>query len=155
MNYNEAQEEKKYFCSECNSQVQLSDKVCPKCGESLEETIIEPLGTKNDAQGLRKQVGFFLRLPFVLFLGLLWVIYCWWWIAAFGIIMTLIILILYQILYPILYAFVWLYYAFINSSDQVLPNYWKNYPDNLYDWCKSCIKLGFPTLQRWLLEGEE
>ena len=39
MNQNKSQDEKEYFCSECNTQVQLSDKVCPKCGESLEETV--------------------------------------------------------------------------------------------------------------------
>jgi hypothetical protein len=43
--------------------------------------------------------------------------------------------------------------AFLNSPDPVLPEYWKDYP-----WCylhriENCVKLGFPTLSRWLLTG--
>jgi len=108
---------------------------------------------KTEVPEFRRQFGILLRLPVVLFLALLWLLYIWWWIAAFGVVVTVALLILQPILYPILYALTWLILAFGNSGDPVLPNYWKNYPDSYFDWCRSCLKLGFPSLQRWLLEG--
>jgi hypothetical protein len=108
---------------------------------------------KTEVPEFRRQVGIILRLPIVLFLGILWVLYIWWWIAGFGIATTIILLVLHPIVYPILYVLIWIILAFDNSAEPVLPNYWKNYPDNYFEWCQRCLKLGFPTLRRWLLEG--
>jgi hypothetical protein len=101
----------------------------------------------------RRLTGILLRFPIVLFLFLLWVIYVWWWIAAFGLSTAVVLLILQPLLYPFLYGIEWVLLAFTNSGNPVLPNYFKNYPDGYVTWCKECFKLGFPTLRRWLVQG--
>lgn len=106
----------------------------------------------NEAD-FRKQVGVILRAPVVLILGLLWVVYVWWWVAGLGVAAGLAMLLLHPIAYPIAYALTWLAHAFENSSEPVLPNYWEVYPDRYVDLCMNSLRLGFPTLQRWLLTG--
>lgn len=101
----------------------------------------------------RKQVGFALRLVVVLVLGALWVAYIWWWLAGVGLLVSIAILILHPFVYPVLYVLVWIDLAFNNRPGPVLPGYWDNYPDRYFNWCWRCLRFGFPTLRRWLLEG--
>ena len=109
---------------------------------------------------LRQSVGILLRFPVVVFLGFYWVLMVWWWIACLGLACSIALLAL-MVLLPVLYPFAWclsfLILAFKNSSDPVLPGYWDGYPDKYLKWSESCIrhciKLGFPTLHRWLREG--
>jgi hypothetical protein len=107
----------------------------------------------NDQLEFRKQFGVLLRLPIVGLLGLSWVFYFWWWLASIGIAIAVAILVLRPLLYPVLYAFTWLFLAFANSNEKVLPDYWEQYPAVYIEWCKKSLKLGFPTLRRWLLQG--
>jgi len=101
----------------------------------------------------RRLVGILLRLPVVVSLGGLWVACIWWWIVGLSFMLATLVLIMFPILYPLAWCVEWLALAFKNSGDPVLPEYWKGYPDKYVDWCRTCIKLGFPTLRRWLMEG--
>ena len=107
----------------------------------------------SEVPEFRKTIGVLLRFPIVAFLGFLWTVYVWSWIAGGSIVLTVVLLIVQPLIYPILWPLTWLALAFGNSGDPVLPNYWTNYPDSYLNWCGRCLKLGFPTLQRWLLEG--
>jgi len=103
---------------------------------------------------IRKAVGILLRLPIVALLGLLWAVYIWSVIVAFAISVSVVLLILHPLAYPILYVLTWLAMAFQNDShSEVLPGYFEHYPECYFDWCLRCIKLGFPTLYRWLSKG--
>ena len=102
---------------------------------------------------LRKQMGIVLRFPVVAILTILWIIYLWWWIAGIGVAFSLIILILRPPAYPILFFITWLCLAFSNSKAQVLPGYWDEYPKKHFEGIFNSLKLGFPTLWRWLTEG--
>ncbi len=59
---NEPELEKKYDCSECGTAVGEDDKVCPKCGGSLEETIISPPQNHHGAVQFLKIFLFALML---------------------------------------------------------------------------------------------
>ncbi len=107
----------------------------------------------EDRQLLRKQIGVALRFPIVALLCFLWIVYLWWWIAGIGIVVAIVMLILRPPAYPILYIFTWLYLAFLNSKDPVLHGYWDDYPGKYIEWCAKSLKLGFPKLHRWLVEG--
>ena len=102
---------------------------------------------------MRSVVGMCLRLPIVVFVGLLWMVYLWWVIVVFSIVVSAALIILQPAAYPLLYALMWLSLAFGNSSDPVLPGYWSGYPGYYFRWCWRCIRLGFPTLRRWLVVG--
>ena len=104
---------------------------------------------------LRAQIGIALRFPVVALLGLLWVICLWWWVAVIRIVFALLWLILKPIFYPLIYILVWVYMAFMNSSDPVLPYYWSEYPAWFFVECRDSFKLGFPTLRKWLIDGWE
>ena len=101
----------------------------------------------------RQQVGIALRFPIVALLTLVWVRYLWWWIAGIGIAGAILFCILQPLAYPFIYAFTYIAFAFTNSKEEVLPEYFKGYPDYYIEFCKSSFKVGFKTLKRWLLEG--
>lgn len=101
----------------------------------------------------RKQVGVLLRFPIVCALGILWIGLIWWWIVAFAILGAAIALVLNPLSYPVLYAIEWLRLAFKNSDAPTCPNYFEGYPDRYLTWVADAVKLGFPTLERWLSEG--
>lgn len=107
----------------------------------------------DDQLELRRQIGIALRFPVVALLALVWVVYLWWWLASIGLAAALVMLVLYPVAYPLLRIFTYLTLAFQNSKEPVLPGYWERYPDRYLDWCAKSLKLGFPTLRRWLLEG--
>ena len=79
--------------------------------------------------------------------------YVWWWIAAAGLIITLGLLVIVPLLYLPLKGLGELLAAFMNDPNPVLNGYWNGYPESYLKWCRSCFKLGFPTLVRWLREG--
>lgn len=93
----------------------------------------------------RTAIGILLRLPVIACLTLIWTFSPWIIIASF----TLLVLIGMPILYLILYPLVWLWFAFIGSKDQVLTNYWHDYPSCYAKW----LTTGYPTLYRWLMHG--
>ena len=95
----------------------------------------------------RDAVGVILRAPVVLALTILWVCTIWPLIVAFNI----LALILQPLVYPFAFTFEWLHYAFLGKKGEVLPEYWKNYPDEHVN----NMSTGFPTLQRWLWKGFE
>lgn len=99
-------------------------------------------------------VGVALRLPVVLVLTVAWLYY---WALCVIVVCgaALAILVLQPLLYRILYFLFWLESAFSNRNEEILPGYWKNYPDYLFAWCEKALKLGFPTLYRWLTIGFE
>jgi hypothetical protein len=104
---------------------------------------------------LRAQIGIGLRFLPVTGLALLWLVFIWWWLAAILVAMSVALLILQPVAYPLLYLFTYLGLAFKNSNDPVLPGYFEQYPDEGIELCAKSIKVGFPTLKRWLLEGFE
>jgi hypothetical protein len=108
---------------------------------------------QSEVPEFRRTVGVLMRFPVVAILGLFWTVYVWSWIAGGCIVLSVILLILQPVLYPILWLLNWLLLAFGNSADKVLPNYWTRYPDVYFELVRDCLKLGFPTLRRWLLEG--
>ena len=108
---------------------------------------------RDEGLGFRRQVGVVLRFPVVLVLGLLWIGLLWWWLAIGGLVLGVAGLVLQPLVYPIAYLFKWLSLAFKNSKAPVLPGYFDKYPDQLLQFCGDAIKLGFPTLEQWLLEG--
>jgi uncharacterized protein (DUF2062 family) len=77
----------------------------------------------------------------------------WWWLAAIGVAAALTMLILRPLAYPVLYVLTYLALAWGNSDDPVLPGYFDRYPDEYLEWCTKSLKLGFPTLKRWLIQG--
>jgi hypothetical protein len=101
----------------------------------------------------RQQVGVALRFPVVLILAVLWLVYFWWWIAGFGVGFALLMLVLQPLAYPLIWGLSYLYLAFENSSEPTLPDYWKHYPDYWFDLSSQVVRLGFPTLGRWLKKG--
>ena len=105
------------------------------------------------ASGTRRAVGILLRFPVVLFLAFYWYVCIWWWVAGLGIAAAGFVLIAAPLLYlPLKFAhFVIL--AFQNSGEPALPGYWNGYPRRYFDWCARCLRLGSPTLRRWLYEG--
>lgn len=109
-------------------------------------------GSKNE---LRRQIGIGLRFLPVAGLAILWLVCLWWWLAVIGVALGVAGLILQPLAYPVLYLLTYLALAFKNSNDPVLPGYFERYPDEGIEWCAKSIKLGFPTLKRWLLEGFE
>jgi hypothetical protein len=104
---------------------------------------------------LRRQVGIVLRFPIVAFLGVLWIVCLWWWIAGIVITISMISLVLQPFIAAIARPFAWLALAFSNKNDEELPNYMDRYPTVYFEWCLKSLKLGFPTLRHWLLEGFE
>jgi hypothetical protein len=107
----------------------------------------------NEKLKLRRQIGIGLRFPVVAVLALLWLVYLWWWLAAIGLAVAVAMLVLRPLAYPPLYVLTYLELAFSNSNEPVLPGYFDRYPDKYIEWCEKSIKLGFPTLKRWLREG--
>lgn len=101
----------------------------------------------------RRLIGIVLRFPVVLALGLLWICLLWWCLAISGLVLGVAGLVLQPLVYPVAYLFERLSLAFKNSKDPVLPGYFAKYPDQLIQFCGDAIKLGFPTLQQWLLKG--
>lgn len=106
-----------------------------------------------DTHKLREQVGIALRFPFVALLGALWVTCIWWWLAAIVILAAVATIIVRPIVYLPFYIFKFLELAINNSKEEVLPGYWDRYPDLYLEWCEKSVKLGFPTLRCWLMEG--
>lgn len=110
--------------------------------------------SQNDQMELRRQIGIGLRFLPVAVLALLWLVCLWWQLAAIGVAAALTMLILRPVAYPVLYFLSYLALAWDNSNDPVgLPGYFDGYPDEYFEWCAKSIKLGFPTLRRWLMQG--
>lgn len=111
------------------------------------------IGTLSWVPEFRRMIGVLLRFPVAAFLSLFWIVYIWPWIAGGSIVLTVGLLILRPLLYLILWPLAWLLMAFENKGDPVLPDYWNNYPDSYLNWCGRCLRLGFPTMRRWLREA--
>ncbi|MBM4124987.1 MAG: hypothetical protein FJ246_08570 [Nitrospira sp.] len=97
--------------------------------------------------GFRDAVGVILRAPVVGVLALLWIATIWPLIVGANVIGILG----QPLVYPFAYTLEWLQYAFLGKKGEVLPDFWKGYPDDYI----ANIGTGFPTLQRWLFKGFE
>jgi hypothetical protein len=80
----------------------------------------------------------------IVFLGIIWVLILW----PFVVVLNVIGLTLQPIVYVPLYGCTWLEYSFLNKEDDILPDYWKGYPEEYIN----NMKTGFPLLKRWLLD---
>lgn len=94
---------------------------------------------------MRKVMGFVLRLPLVVLLTILWTFTIWPLIVVWN----LIALVLVPAAYIPLFVITWIQYSFLGTDREVLPDYWKTYPDEIF----KNMETGFPTLKKWLLEG--
>lgn len=114
-----------------------------------------PVGLKarTSRNDLRKQVGIILRFPIVVLVAVLWLTLVWWWIVGFAVFGALIALVGVPLTYPFLYFAEWLRLAFLNSDEPTCPNYFKGYPDDYLNWISNAMRLGFPTLNKWIFEG--
>lgn len=111
------------------------------------------MGDPSEDLELRRQIGIALRFPVVAVLAILWVLVFWWWMAPLGVVLGLIYLILTPIAYPALYVFTYVSLAFNNSKEPVLKDYFKAYPDEELGLCLRSLKVGFKTLNEWLVRG--
>ncbi len=102
---------------------------------------------------IRRQVGVVLRFPVVAFLGVLWVVYVWWWLAALLIGFVLAWLVLQYLAYWPMKTVLWLIAAFNNDDSSILPDYWDGYPEDVLSEIPQAVRIGFPTLRRWLVDG--
>ena len=101
----------------------------------------------------RKQIGILLRAPLVGLLGLAWIVFIWWWVAAIGLAFWLAVLVLTPIAYPAVWVWEYARLAITNSDEPLLPDYWTDYPDLHIQMCKKTIMLGFPALGHLLHTG--
>src|SRR5688572_19040453 len=107
----------------------------------------------DDELDFRRQIGVALRFIIVLVPAVVWVAELWWWLAAIGVAFNLAMIALHPLGYLVLYPLVYIQLAITDSREPVLPTYWDDYPDKYLDWCWRSIKLGFPTLWRWVING--
>jgi hypothetical protein len=90
--------------------------------------------------GLRKAIGVVLRLPLIMVLTLLWIVYVWSFIFAYTILCVTI--------KPLFFPVAWLWWAFIGSNAKA-SDYFQGYPGKEL----KILTSGFPTLKKWLTVG--
>ncbi|MCW5199116.1 hypothetical protein VU06_05205, partial [Desulfobulbus sp. F3] len=94
---------------------------------------------------LRDSVGVILRAPVVLAVTILWICTAW----PLVVFKNLLAIVCLPMAYPFAFALTWLQYAFLAKRDEILPEYWKDYPDG---YIKN-MSAGFPALKKMLLKG--
>lgn len=110
---------------------------------------------ENNGLAIRKRVGVVLRGIPVFYAAIFWTFYVWLWMVGVVILFAVCVTVLQAVFYYPAKIVAYLVLAVENSdaTGPLLPGYWNDYPGRYIRWCKAALKLGFPTLRRWLFEG--